>query len=127
MRRKYAPALFEYARAATYDGPGALPAATRAQLLAYFNKVYAEFHGSADGSDKVLALAKTSALPPDGFDIQGLGDIEAAKAKALNDRMAADPAFKLWYTIETNLTGDQGDQFFASNVKDAEIPGGAKV
>lgn len=124
--KKYAPALFEYARAANYDGPGALPAAARSQVLAYYNKVYAEYHGGADGADQVLAQAKTNALPPDGFDIKGLGDIEAAKAKALNDRMAADPAFKLWYTIETNLKGDQGDQFFASSVKDAEIPGGAE-
>ncbi len=124
--KKYPEGLFEYARAGSYDGQGALPAATRSQLLAYFNKVYAQFHGSADGADQVIAQAKTSALPPDGFKIEGQGDIEAAKAKAINDRMAADPAFKLWYTIETNLKGDQGDQFFASNVKDAEIPGGAE-
>jgi hypothetical protein len=40
--------------------------------------------------------------------------------------MASDPAFKLWYTVETNLKGDQGDQFFANSVKDTEIPGGAE-
>jgi hypothetical protein len=40
--------------------------------------------------------------------------------------MDSDPAFKLWYTIESNLKGDQGDSFFASTVKDAEIPGGAE-
>jgi hypothetical protein len=124
--KKYPPALYEYARAASYDGQGALPQAARDQIKAYFTKVYGQYHGSADGADQVLAQAKNSALPPDGFDIQGVGDIEAAKAKALNDRMASDPQFKLWYTIETNLKGDQGDQFFASNVKDAEIPGGAE-
>ncbi len=124
-QKQYAPALFEYARAASYDGQGALPASARQQILAYYNKVYAQFHGGADGADQVISQAKTSALPPDGFDIKGLGDIEAAKAKALNDRMAADPAFKLWYAIETSLK-DQGDTFFSENVKDAEIPGGAE-
>jgi hypothetical protein len=124
--KKYPEALFEYARAASYDGQGALPQAARNEILAYFNKVYGQYHGNADGADQVLAQAKTNALPPDGFNIQGQGDIEAARQKAIQDRMNSDPAFKLWYTIKTNLTGDQGDQFFNSNVKDAEIPGGAE-
>jgi tetratricopeptide (TPR) repeat protein len=123
--KKYPEALFEYARAANYDGPGALPQAARDQVKAYYSKVYAQFHGSADGADQVATQAKASALPPDGFKIEGQGDIEAQRIKALEDRMNSDPQFKLWYTIETNLKGDQGDQFFASNVKDAEIPGGA--
>jgi hypothetical protein len=124
--KKYPEGLFEYARAANYDGQGALPAATRTQLQAYFTKVYGQFHGSPDGADQIVTQAKTNALPPDGFKIEGAGDIEAQKVNALNQRMASDPAFKLWYTIETNLTGDNGDQFFNSNVKDAEIPGGAE-
>jgi hypothetical protein len=124
--KKYPEGLYEYARAGSYDGQGALPAATRKTLSDYFTKTYGEFHGSPDGADQVIAQAKTNALPPDGFKIEGVGDIEAAKAKTLNDRMAADPAFKMWYTIETNLTGDNGDQFFNSTVKDAEIPGGAE-
>jgi hypothetical protein len=124
--KKYPEALYEYARAASYDGQGALPAAARSQVQAYFNKVYAQYHGSADGADQVLGQAKNSALPPDGFTIQGIGDIEAKKADELNKRMASDPQFKLWYTIETNLKGDQSEQFFNSTVKDAEIPGGAE-
>jgi hypothetical protein len=124
--KKYPEALYEYARAASYDGQGALPTAARSQVSTYFNKVYSQYHGSADGADQVLAQAKTNALPPDGFTIQGLGDIEAKKADELNKRMASDPQFKLWYTIETNLKGDQSDQFFNSTVKDAIIPGGAE-
>jgi len=125
--KKYPEGLFEYARAAQYTGPGpALPEATRKQLLDYFNKAYKDFHGSSDGADQVLAQAKTNALPPAGYKLEGAGDIAAAQANALNARMAQDPAFKLWYTIESNLKTDQGDQFFSSNVKDAEIPGGAE-
>jgi len=124
--KKYSDALFEYARAATYDGQGALPQAARDQIKAYFDKVYGQYHGSADGADQVIAQAKTNALPPDGFKIEGAGDIAAQQAKALEDRMNADPAFKLWYTIQTNLTGDNGEQFWDSSVKDAEIPGGAE-
>ena len=39
--------------------------------------------------------------------------------------MAADPGFKLWYTVKTNLVGDSGQSFFNNSVKDTEIPGGA--
>jgi hypothetical protein len=125
-QKQYGPGLFEYARAASYTGKGALPDATKTQLMNYFNTVYAQYHGSDAGKDQVLTQAQSNALPPDGFTIEGVGDIEKAKADALNQRMASDPAFKLWYTIESSLTGDNGDQFFNSNVKDAEIPGGAE-
>src|SRR4051794_6296324 len=61
--KKYPEGLFEYARAATYDGPGALPPATRTQLLDYFNKAYKDFHGSDEGKQQMLDQAKTSAVP----------------------------------------------------------------
>ena len=124
--KKYPQALYEYARAANYDGPGALPQAARDQVKAYYTKVYAQYHGTPDGADQIAAQAKTNALPPDGFTIEGQGDIEAKKADELNKRMASDPGFGLWYTLETNLTGASGDQFFNDKVKDAEIPGGAQ-
>jgi hypothetical protein len=125
--KKYPEGLFEYARAAQYGGPGpAVATDARAKLLDYFNKAYKDFHGSADGGDQILAQAKTSALPPADLNITGAADIANAAAAKLNDRMNSDPGFKLWYTIKTNLTGDQGDAFFNSTVKDAEIPGGAE-
>lgn len=124
--KKYPDALFEFARAAQYDGPSAVPANARPQLLAYFNKVYGQFHGSPDGADKVLAAAKTSAVPPPDFKIVGAGDIAKQEAAELQKRMDSDPAFKLWYTIKTNLVGDKGQSFFDSDVKDFEIPGGAQ-
>lgn len=125
--KKYPEGLFEYARAAQYSGPGpAVPPDSRAKLLDYFNKAYKDFHGSADGADQILNEAKTSALPPADLNITSQADIANKQADAINAHMASDPAFKLWYTIKTNLTGDQGDAFFNSTVKDAEIPGGAE-
>ncbi len=124
--KKYQDALFQFARAAQYDGPSAVPASNRPQLLTYFNKVYGQFHGNPDGADKVLAAAKTSAVPPPDFKIEGAGDIAKQQADELQKRMDSDPAFKLWYTIKTNLTGDQGAKFFDSSVKETDIPGGAE-
>lgn len=126
--KKYPEGLFEYARAAQYSGPGpAVAPDARAKLLDYFNKAYSDFHGSADGADKILADAKTNALPPAGdLNITSAADLANAAAAKMNDRINSDPQFKLWYTIKQSLTGDQGDVFFNSNVKDAEIPGGAE-
>ncbi|MBV9406633.1 MAG: hypothetical protein JO211_14910, partial [Acidobacteriaceae bacterium] len=125
--KKYPEALFQYARAAEYSGPGpSVPAATRTQLLDYFNKAYTQYHGSAQGADQLLAQAKTSALPQGPLNITSQADLANAQADVINKRIESDPGFKLWYTIKQSLTGDQGDQFFNSNVKDAEIPGGAE-
>jgi len=125
--KKFPEALFEYARAAEYTGPGpALPPATRTQLTDFFNKAYKDFHGGTDGADQVLAQAKTAALPPGGFAIGSAADAANKEADAMKQRIASDPGFGLWYTIRQNLTGDQGDTFFSNTVKDAEIPGGAQ-
>lgn len=124
--KKIPEALFQYARAAQFDGPGALPPATRTQLLEFFNKAYKGYKGNSDGADQLLAQAKTAALPPDGFAIASASDAAKKEADAMNKRMDSDPAFKLWYTIKTNLVGDQSDSFFASSVKDFEIPAGAE-
>ena len=119
--QKYPTVLFEYARAAEYDGPGSLPASARPQILAYFNKVYAQYHGSADGADQVLAQAKTAALPPAGFNIPSATDLAKNQAAQLQQRIDSDPAFKLWYSIEQNLI-QQGDAFW-NQMKGAEVPG----
>ncbi len=124
--KKYPEGLFEYARAGQYDGPGALPAAQKQAALDYFNKVYTQYHGSDDGKQALLDQAKTSALPPDNLQLTSQADAANKEADALNARMASDPAFKLWYSIETSLKADAGQTFFTSNMKDVEVPGGAQ-
>lgn len=125
--KKYPEGLFEYARAAQYSGPGpAVAPDARAKLLDYFNKAYKDYHGSADGADQILAQTKTSALPPADLKITSQADLANAAAADIQKRIDSEPQFKLWYTIKQNLTGDNGDAFFNSTVKDAEIPGGAE-
>jgi Tfp pilus assembly protein PilF len=125
-QKKVPEGLFEYAHAAQYTGPGALPEATRKQLMDYFNKAYKDYHGSMEGADQMLAQAKTAAVPPAGLTLTSQAAQAQAAADETNKRIASDPAFKIWYAIKQQLTGDQGDQFFTSNVKDAEVPGGAE-
>jgi len=124
--KKFPEALFQYARTAQYSGPGPSQSATgRQQAMDFFNKLYKTYHGSDDGKDQVLSAAKTSALPPAGFTISSIEAKMNAEADAMNARIKADPAFALWYSLKTNLIGDQGPAFFTGNVKDTEIPGGA--
>jgi hypothetical protein len=124
--KKFPEALFQYARTAQYSGPGPSQSATgRQQAMDFFSKLYKTYHGGDDGKDQVLAQAKTSALPPSGFAISSIEAKMNADADAMNARIKADPAFALWYSLKTNLIGDQGPTFFSNSVKETEIPGGA--
>ncbi|HLH03130.1 MAG TPA: hypothetical protein VKX25_10190 [Bryobacteraceae bacterium] len=124
--KKVPQGLYEYARAAEYSGPGALPDATKKQLMDYFNKAYKDYHGSPDGADQILNQAKTDALPPASLNVTSIADTEQAQADAINKRIASDPAFKIWFGIKQQLQGDQGQQFFDNNLKGFEVPGGAE-
>ncbi|HXR74817.1 MAG TPA: hypothetical protein VN737_02510 [Bryobacteraceae bacterium] len=121
----YPQALWSFARAASYDGPQAIAPDKKPAVLAYFQKVYKQYHGSDEGADQLLAQAKTSALPPPDFKIVSAQDLANQQAQQLTQKLQSDPALALWYSIKQNLTGDQGDSFFTNSVKDAEIPGGA--
>jgi hypothetical protein len=121
----YPEALWSFARAAAYDGQGALPAGNRPQVQTYFKKIYDQYHGSDDGADQLLTQAKSTPLPPDGFKIVSAADTANQAAAQLQSKIQADPALGLWYSLQQSLTNDQGESFFTNNVKDAEIPGGA--
>ena len=119
-------ALFEYARAASYDGPGALDANTRKTVDNFLTtKAYPTYHGSAEGLAELKSLAKTNALPPADIKIKSTVDIDVEKAAAAAAEAAANPMLALWRTIKTELTGDNGPAYFESSVKDAGLPGGA--
>jgi len=121
---KQPPSIFEFARAGVYDGPNSLPADFRKQVMASVAKTYKQYHGSDQGFDELVALAKTNALPPAGFTIVSSADIAAANAKKQQELDAANPMMALWRTIKTELTGENGPAYFESSVKDAALPGG---
>jgi tetratricopeptide (TPR) repeat protein len=127
LDHKYQEAVFYYARAAAFDGTGALPADARAKVLTYLtDRVYLILHGSKDGLDAVLATAKTNATMPAGFHVVTVDEVEGDKAKRLQAFLDANPDQKLWYTVQQALIADGGQAYFDANVKDAELPGGAQ-
>lgn len=123
--KKFPQALFEYARAAEYTGPGALSSTAQTQLMDFFNKAYKDYHGSSEGADQILAQAKTNALPPASLNIPSATQLANQEAANLNTRIQNDPAFKIWYAIKQSLQS-QGDTFFNASMKDTEVPGGAE-
>ncbi len=117
--------LYQFAHAASYDGQNALPAPARKQALDYLTKTYTTYHGSTEGLDKLLALAKSSPFPPEGFSIESTRDIAAKKAAAEEDFVKAHPDLGLWQNIKDSLTKDGGDAYFEMNMKGTLLPGGA--
>lgn len=122
---KMPAAIFQYARSAVQEGPGALDANTRKSVDAFFTKAYTTFHGSAEGIDAVRTLAKTNALPPAGFTIRSIVEIEKEKLEKESAAAAANPMLALFNSIKTALTGDGGPAYWDSSAKDADLPGGA--
>jgi hypothetical protein len=116
-------ALFEYARAATYDGPGALDANTRKSIDGFLGKAYTTYHGSAMGLDQVKTVAKTAALPP--ADLKILSTVDIAKAEEDKRQQAAkeNPMLAFWNEIKEGLTGD-GSAMYWDAMNGAALPSG---
>jgi hypothetical protein len=115
-------ALYHYARVEAYDGPGAAPAATKAGAKKYFDKQYFGYHGSAEGADKVLAIAKASAIPPEGFDIESITSISKKQLDADEEKRKANPMITFWTDTKTALVSGTAP---IDTIKDAELPGTA--
>ncbi len=119
---KQQAALYHFARAASYDGPNSLPAADRGNLAAYLKAAYAKYHGSEEGLDKLLASAKSSALPPVGFQIKSAAQIERERIQAEQMFDKTHPEKALWKDLKAALTAPAGDTYFETNMKDALVP-----
>jgi len=119
---KQQPALYCFARAASYDGPGSLPAADRKNLTAYLNTAYVKYHGSDEGLAPLLAGAKSSPMPPAGFQIKSAAQIEKERIEAEQMFDKTHPERALWKDLKAALTSPTADTYFETNMKDALVP-----
>jgi hypothetical protein len=120
--KTYPIGLYHVARAATYDGPGALAPAIRPQVNDYLSKAYKGFHGDDSGLEQIKAQTKANALPPPDFKIPSVKEIAEAKQKQEAEDEAKDPLAATWKRLYEALTAPDGQQYFDSGVKDAEVP-----
>jgi tetratricopeptide (TPR) repeat protein len=121
---KLPTALFHFARAAHYDGTGALNPEGRKQVVPYFEKQYINYHGDKEGIEKVVEVAKASALPPADWKIKSIIDREKENEAAEEENARKFPDKALWKDLKTALTGDGGQAYFESSMKGAALPGG---
>jgi tetratricopeptide (TPR) repeat protein len=119
---KQADALFYFARAAAYDGPGALNPEGRKTVLEYVQKAYKNYHGSAEGFDQLLQLAKANTAPPAGFKIVSAAEIAKAKADAEAAEAAKNPSLAIWKSVKEALTGADGANYFKSSMEGSLLP-----
>ena len=111
-------ALFYFARAAAYDGPGALQPDRRKLIMDYVTKAYAQYHGAdPQGFQELLKVAKANPVPPAGFKV--LSDVEA-KEKQHAEIASKDPSLGFWLKLKDALVADEN--YFASGMKGALIP-----
>jgi hypothetical protein len=119
---KQAPVIYQYARAAAYDGPGALTPQLKQQFMDYVKRLYTAFHGSDAGVDQVLAMAKANPFPPANFSIKSTVDIAKDEEAARQAEIAKDPLIYLWvHTIKEGLA-TMGDSFFSQYVDMVGLP-----
>lgn len=74
---KYDEGIWAMAHAVAMTGPGALPAATQAQMKDYVTKVYDARHGSQDGLEEVMTAAAAAPFPPQDFHVKSAEEIIA--------------------------------------------------
>jgi tetratricopeptide (TPR) repeat protein len=118
---KFPQAIYQIARAVAMDpAKGGLPQQTRAQVETYLDKIYTQYHGpDDDGLKQLKALALGSPTPPAGFRIETQGEIAARKAEQFKKD---NPQLALWMGIKGQLSDMNGEQYFESEVKNADIP-----
>jgi tetratricopeptide (TPR) repeat protein len=119
---RYSEAFFDYARAAAYDGAGALAPVGRATVKAQLEKFYTQFHGSTEGVDQLLQLAKNNPTAPPDFKIKSTADIQNEKDAMEAEAAKLHPELTLWKNIKTELTGANGATYFESSMKGAMLP-----
>ena len=120
---KQPQALYDFARAAAYDGTGALSAADRQQVQTYLDSIYKKYHGSPEGLDKLEAQARMTALPPADLQIKNAAEIEKERIEAQEAADRANPMLALWRSIKVALTGENGSSYFETSMKGAALPG----
>lgn len=118
---KVSQALFYYARAATYDGPGSLTPDGRKQLDDYLRKAYTSYHGPDDaGLEQLKTLAKSNAMPPADFKIKTAQEIAVEKEEEFKK---TNPQLALWMGVKKQLTAPDGAQYFEGSMKGTLVQG----
>jgi len=115
-------ALYQFARASMLTGPGALAPEGQKQTEAYLKRAYTGYHGDLKGLDDVKAEAAKAALPPAGFTIKSVTQIQAEENSSEDAFNKARPEIVLWRSVRTELIGANGQDYFNKSMKETAVP-----
>ena len=99
-------AMFSFARAAVYEGPGALPPQGRQQVSDYLKGIYEKFAGTEEGLADIKELAKTQPLPPADLEIKSA---PKRKFEAEQRHRKQNPKLYVFIDLKKTLRGPGGD------------------
>lgn len=111
-------AIWEIARAVAMD-PTLGGAANATQITNFLNTYYRNLHGSDEGLDQLKQQAKDNPTAPAGFHIKTATEIAEEKQKEFE---TTHPDIALWMKLKATLTSDQGQSYFDSGMKGAQVP-----
>jgi len=111
--------MYEIARAVSIEPSDFAPPTARAQYEAYLKKVYTQYHGSDEGLDQLKKQALESPTPAAGFHIMSTSEIAAQKEAEFEK---SNPQLALWMKIKGQLADTNGQQYFESDLKGADVP-----
>ncbi|MEO8026776.1 MAG: hypothetical protein ABI823_09890 [Bryobacteraceae bacterium] len=115
-------AMFEFARAAAIDPTIGMadPKWQQSTVEPNLKTVYEFYHGEdADGLKQLKEIAVKSPLPPAGFEIKSKTQIAQEKQQLFEKE---HPELALWVRIKAALVAQNGEQYFASDLKGAAVP-----
>ncbi len=111
-------AVWQFARAVAID-PSLDGTANGTQISNFVNTYYKNLHGSDEGFADIIKQAKDSPQPPAGFHVKTSSQIAEEKQKEFE---TSHPDIALWMRLKATLASDQGQQYFDSGMKGAQVP-----
>ena len=112
-------AIYEFERAAVIDPTLGDPKADPKKIQTFADNAYASVHGSTEGLDQLKQQVKQSPLPPAGFKIKTATEISTEKEAEFEK---TNPQLALWMKLKGALADTNGEQYFASTLKDSAVP-----
>jgi tetratricopeptide (TPR) repeat protein len=116
---KQRKAFYHFARAGYLTGEKALPAQTKKQVQAYFEKIYTNFTGRKDGMKELIEMATTGGpFPPADFTIESEQERMVREMERMREE---NPQLYLWVQVKQQLIGPDGESYFEDRLKGAGL------
>ena len=117
--KKYPEAIYEFQRAAVTDATLGDPKTDAKKITSFADSSYTRLHGSDEGLAALKETVKGSPMPPDGFKIKTITEINLEKEAEFEK---SNPQLALWMKIKAALADTNGDDYFNNQLKGAAVP-----